>query len=682
MNIFDKIILYALTTTLLGAPIKVIAEEINQRIINPIFITNPPIIDGELEEIWNQSNSYGNFRKLSTPGKGEIESNSTNIRFLYDNKALYIAVQAQKLEEIVANKTLNDDIGGDDMIKVLIDPSKSGSSVYYFGSNLLNTRLDGHLIGDRSIDWDDIHWTSNSIVTDSGYAIEFKIPWDIIKLQKNTDELGINIIRNTPLVTYSETSILQYSDIGENDFSNYAIIRLPSRVEGNKLTSHITPSLTQEFKEDEKTTSLGIDNLKIRYENFSGNFTFNPSDDVIEADPHVSWNLTGDEIHLPERREFFSSVGALFSMRREYLYTRRIGNLEFGGIETYETPGFRVGLINILAEKGTKNERYDIGRVILEKKILGEVSNAGFFFINSTDKDIDKIGVVDWHIKKDKMTYDGEAARTSREGSNEKNHALWSQIKLAEPEIYETSLYVGSTGDNYNPQIGYQPINGVKGARFVITRPNINIGNINDVGLYFNPYLHIEESQYQSGKFFANYYYLSLGLSRKDGKLGGRYAIAKGKRDLENKIYDNQENIINLSYTYSPNLYFSGETYFGKSYGYNFWDNGLNINYGIKGKGTANFGIRRNNIKNSQESKQDWITTAQSSVNLTNNFILSTNLRYTSLHDELIANARIGYIPTPSTEIYLWTTSQTNLNNNNTNYQTNVQLNYTFDITK
>ena len=674
-------LIYLITgLTLLANPIKTIAKEISRREINPTLTTTPPKIDGNLEEVWNQAISYSEFRKISVPNKGDIEKEPTKAMFLYNHEALYIGIQARKdLEQTVTNQTIADNIGRDDVIRIFIDPERSGSSINYFGSNLINTRLDGRLIGNNSIDWDDVHWESHSTLSNSSYTIEFKIPWRIIA-PKSTDEFGINVIRDNPFT--NESFALQFSNLGENDFNNYATLNLPSKVGKDNISANITPSITQEFRENSSNTSLGIDNLKVGYKNFSGSFTFNPSDDIIEADPHVSWNLTGDEINLPEKREFFSSSGALFNMGRQYFYSRRIGDLTFGGTETYEKPGLRVGLRNISAkQQDGESERYDIGRLILEKKIFGDVSNFGFYLVNTSDENIDKIGVVDWHLKKNQLKFYGEVAKTSGEGSNEENHALWSQFDVSEPGVYGVNVHLTSTGEKYNPQIGYQPIKGTKGVRIIVYRP-FNIINIGEKEIYFNPYVHVEENQHQSGKFFSNYHYLSLGLYPGDGKLRGRYVIANGKRDLNNIIYSNKENIINGSYRFSPEISLSTEVYFGESYGYNFLSNSLNASYGMERIGSINFGLRRESIKNQEESKQDLVTQLQSNFNLRENLTFSTFLRHSSLYNQLTANARVGYNPTPSTELYLWTTSQTDLKNNNIAHQTNAQVNYTFDLTE
>ena len=78
----------------------------------------------------------------------------------------------------------------------------------------------------------------------------------------------------------------------------------------------------------------------------------------------------------------------------------------------------------------------------------------------------------------------------------------------------------------------------------------------------------------------------------------GRYVIANGKRDLNNIIYSNKENIINGSYRFSPEISLSTEVYFGESYGYDFLSNSLNASYGMERIGSINFGLRRESIKN------------------------------------------------------------------------------------
>ena len=674
---FRAAAIYLLTgLTLLYSPIKSLATEINQRTIQPTFTATAPAIDGILESIWEQATPYTDFRKLSMPGKGEVEETSTTVQFLYDDEALYVGVQAQKLEDIVAFQTINDNLEGDDSIKILIDPQRSESSVYCFGTNLLNTRLDTHFLAGESIDWDDVHWQASSSISKGRYTIEFKIPWDGMKVSRDTDEFGINVIRYRP--QSNVTSALQFSELGEEDFSNYAILTLPSSVGKDRLTAHITPSLTYEVREDNSSTSLGIDNLRIRYGDFSGYFTYNPSDDIIEADPHVSWNLSGDEIRLPERREFFSAVGALFNMGRDYFYSRRLGNLTFGGTETFERANLRIGLRNIFAEEEGDKIRYDVGRIIIEGEPFGSTSKLGGYFVNSTDQEIDQIGVIDWRVKKDQFSFSGEVARTSGEGSNEENHALWSQVAIVEPQVHSAMLQISSTGVKYIPQIGYQPITGTKSA--VIIAQKYFDWSIGGTDVYINPFIHGSESQHQSRDFFSNYYHGSVTFGTRDDKFMGRYVTAKGKRDLEDTIYANTENVVEVSYAPSPSLSFNSTSYFGESYGYDFLNNAFAINLGIEERGNISLSTGRYTIKDEDGLREDWVSKSKLSFELWDGVTLSGYFRHSSLKDELIANARIGYSPTPSTEMYFWVTSQTDLEGSNTDYQANLQVNHTFDV--
>jgi len=76
--------------------------------------------------------------------------------------------------------------------------------------------------------------------------------------------------------------------------------------------------------------NLGLD-LKFNYRaNIISNFTINPDFATVEGDQEEI-NLTPWEISFPEKRIFFQDGNEMFDTRIRTFYSRRIGDLKFGG---------------------------------------------------------------------------------------------------------------------------------------------------------------------------------------------------------------------------------------------------------------------------------------------------------------------------------------------------------------
>lgn len=139
----------------------------------------PPRIDGFIETVWAKGDSAKNFI-LSWPDEDKPASESTIVYLLSDSKNLYVAFRCyDEPNRINAWVTPRDEGFGDD-VGFIIAPFGDRVTGYKFLVNARNVQTDMIMTNDgRDSDsgWDGV-WESQAQITDFGYVVEMKIPFN------------------------------------------------------------------------------------------------------------------------------------------------------------------------------------------------------------------------------------------------------------------------------------------------------------------------------------------------------------------------------------------------------------------------------------------------------------------------------------------------------------------------
>jgi hypothetical protein len=299
------------------------------------FTDNAPVIDGVMDEVWQQADSAYDFVQHS-PYEKEQPTEKTVVYALQDEGNLYFAFACHaKIHGPVACL-----IKDEDHVSIGLDPFGSKTTAYYFrvfASGIIN---DGWIHDDgRSYDdsWEGV-WYRAVKVYDDHYVVEFKIPFKSIRYKKGLEKWGVQFMRYCAANRETEywTEVLQLdgdkisewpelrgvkSKTGTYHFELYpeAYIR-HDRYEG--MENKWKPSLSLNAKWD-ITSQMTL------------NATVYPDFAQIESDP-FTLNLGRYETYLDERRPFFLAGKDIFRLSDfgegvgffeplEIYYSRRIG---------------------------------------------------------------------------------------------------------------------------------------------------------------------------------------------------------------------------------------------------------------------------------------------------------------------------------------------------------------------
>jgi hypothetical protein len=199
-----------------AASIPLGAQNVPQLTAGRLDTGEPPVIDGRVdEEAWKAAVTYDAFTQQD-PAEGQPATERTEVRFLVDERALYIAVVCDDSEpgQLVVSESRRDaDLGETDSIQILLDTFNDGQNAFVFGTNPFGIQYDGQVMGEGliggasgggargqvrgfNVNWDG-DWSVQVQQTTRGWEAEFAIP--LRTLRYSPGELrvwGVNVLRN------------------------------------------------------------------------------------------------------------------------------------------------------------------------------------------------------------------------------------------------------------------------------------------------------------------------------------------------------------------------------------------------------------------------------------------------------------------------------------------------------
>ena len=376
-----------------------------QNSIQIIKAKSSPIIDGVLSlGEWNQSDSAYQFTQLE-PTKGLKESEKTIAYVTYDSLNFYVAFKCYQKSKVIANVQTRDQLRkSDDAVILALDTYNDNRTGFVFGINPIGTQTDIKINDDgRITNFNrDLFWESNTRIYHWGWTAEIAIPFSSIKFDPTIDEWGINFGR--VICSNAETSWWSPDVTDDFRMSQNGIlkgIKAPNIAKKFLVTPYVTASSfsINTEKTDVRKMDVGAD---LRYNinaNLNLNATINPDFASIEGDKQTV-DLSGYEISYPEKRLFFQEGNEMFDTRYKLFYSRRIGDINYGGKFTGKAGGFSFNVMNVRSlENKSKDEAASFFTVARVKKDIFKSSSIGFIF---ADKSSDTTGVqtygLDWML--------------------------------------------------------------------------------------------------------------------------------------------------------------------------------------------------------------------------------------------------------------------------------------------
>lgn len=328
IRIFFSLFFLLIVSTVFGQKAMIVAD-----------MDKAPIIDGQINPAeWQQADSISGFIQLE-PQKGIPSSRETVVYAAQAEKKLYIAFKCYVKDEGEINARIQrrdqlDD--SDDIITVLLDTYNDRRTSLLFIVNPLGTLADAKITDDgKNMDfyWD-MEWEAKTVKTSFGWSVEMALPYASMQYGPKSKEWGINFGR----VIRANQETTWWSEVTENFRVSQGGTFQGVNPTGRKKSSlKLFPYGTLRYEDSDETevynqmkADAGIDVQYNIGSNLIANLTYNPDFATVEGDKEQI-NLTPWEIRFPDKRLFFQDGNEMFSTRINTFYSRRIGDMEYGG---------------------------------------------------------------------------------------------------------------------------------------------------------------------------------------------------------------------------------------------------------------------------------------------------------------------------------------------------------------
>ena len=161
---------------------------------------SPPVIDGKLDEsVWAAAEASDAFVQVE-PREGELPTERTEIRALFDADHLYLAIHCFDREPsaIIGTQMKRDaDLDTDDRVLIVLDTFEDHRNGYLFEMNPVGAKLDA-LIASNGEDvneaWDAI-WEGRAAIDGEGWSVELALPFKSLSFRPELTSWGVNVQR-------------------------------------------------------------------------------------------------------------------------------------------------------------------------------------------------------------------------------------------------------------------------------------------------------------------------------------------------------------------------------------------------------------------------------------------------------------------------------------------------------
>lgn len=313
------------------------------RVYQTTRLTGPaPVIDGRLgDSCWKELGEWSGDYTQREPREGAKPSLPTELKVLYDNRFVYVAIRA--FDPDVASRPRlvgsRDEFTGD-MVGINFDSYRDRLNGFEFDVTSGGSKIDLILHNDLSCDvsWNAI-WDVKTAVEEKAWTAEFRIPLSQLRYQKGKDQTwGMHCWRWIgSLQEESDWNLLPMDNHGAlYSFGEIKGIRdLPAsrRLEVAPYvvakTHRYAPEPGNPYRNGKDSTVEG--GLDVKYglgSNLTLDLTVNPDFSQVDADPSEI-NLSTVETFRSERRPLFLEGKDIFEVKLDddlAFYTRRIGD--------------------------------------------------------------------------------------------------------------------------------------------------------------------------------------------------------------------------------------------------------------------------------------------------------------------------------------------------------------------
>lgn len=318
--------------------------------------TAPITLDAKLDEpVWQTATPITNFTQAD-PQEGKPASQRTEVRFLFDDDALYVGAKMYDAEgpAAVMTRLVRRDASFDsDYLQLVIDGFHDHLSRAFFEVNPSGSKSDYIGIGTSCCDpsWDPI-WEVATSVDKDGWTAEIRIPYSQLRFSRKPDQVwGLQVRRFIKRHDEEDDwSFWRKNEAGgPSRFGHLVGLHIPSTASHLELMPYASVKSTSQASLvgtpfDTRGTPAMNAGLDLRHRvtsNLTLNATFNPDFGQVEVDPAVL-NLSAFETFFPEKRPFFVEGAQVFNFggfncqfcsnveSMSAFYSRRVGRAPTG----------------------------------------------------------------------------------------------------------------------------------------------------------------------------------------------------------------------------------------------------------------------------------------------------------------------------------------------------------------
>ena len=300
---------------------------------------SPPKLDGIVSESeWGKAQISSHFIQIE-PDRGQPSIRKTDVFALQSGENLFFAFvcHVNSRAEISSRIQRRDQVReSDDHIAILLDTYHDRRTSLLFIVNPTGTLTDAKVNDDgKNLDFNwDTQWQAHVEVYDSAWVVEIKIALDDIQYAPKSTSWGINFGR----VVRANMETTWWSEVTESlRVSQGGTIHAFNPTKKAKSNLVVFPYGTLRYEDSDKTgvheEVKGDAGVDLRYNmgsNLAINLTYNPDFATVEGDREMI-NLTPWELRFPDKRLFFQDGNELFRTRISTFYSRRIGDMDWGG---------------------------------------------------------------------------------------------------------------------------------------------------------------------------------------------------------------------------------------------------------------------------------------------------------------------------------------------------------------
>ncbi|WP_196138245.1 carbohydrate binding family 9 domain-containing protein [Aliikangiella sp. G2MR2-5] len=462
-------LLFCFQSTIQARDGRVVKEE---KLLGDIpFLKGQNSLDGKLSEVvWKNALEIPLLIETE-PAENQVASEKTIARIYQDGEYLYIGVIAfdPNKDQIRAFHTDRDKIWASDYISVKLDTFDNSRQAYQFFVTPTGIQADQILddnIAEEDLTWDGI-WYSSGEVNDTGYTVEFKIPFNTLRFNNGGDvkQWGIEVIRYRPRELDHRYSTQprernQSCMVCElNKVRGLSQIKpplnatlIPSLIVNSQKERDIDGAEAWSNSESETRSSFDL-RWGINEQNFL-NATINPDFSQVEADAFQLDVNTLTVLYLAEKRPFFQDGADYFNHWGNLIYTR-----------IFEEPDYGIKFTG-------KDNHHSYGVMLLKDKVTNFlVSHSQGAYLESRAVESNNF-VGRYRVDLGKRNHLG-LTLTNRDGDGYKNivYGLDSKTWVNDTDYFKIQSY---WSESTYPDDVLADFSGIEDAGKALVRPNMN----------------------------------------------------------------------------------------------------------------------------------------------------------------------------------------------------------------